>query len=33
MMALANSCGASCGTLWPIPSSTRWAYFPVNIFR
>jgi hypothetical protein len=24
-MALAKACGASCGTLWPIPLKIRWA--------
>ena len=33
MIAFANCAGASCGTLWPMPSRTRWAYRPVNCPR
>ena len=31
--ASANWPGASCGTLWPMPSRTRWAYLPENCLR
>ncbi len=33
MIAWAKGCGASCGTLWPIPSKTRCWCLPVNLAR
>lgn len=32
-IAWANGRGASCGTLWPMPSNTRCSYLPVNLAR